>query len=207
MTSRQIVVADRLNVSRETTELLEKYAQLVLKWNPTVNLVSKTSVEHLWQRHIVDSAQIVQLAPPKFSSWMDLGSGGGFPGVVVAILTRENAECGRVQLVEADQRKAAFLRAVSRETGVEFDVTCDRIEAVEQKSSVVSARALAPLSKLLELSQPIMDRGAVALFPKGKKFQHELQQARKTWQFNCTIHQSITDDDAVVLELGDIRRA
>jgi 16S rRNA (guanine527-N7)-methyltransferase len=195
------------NVSRETLGRMKAYADLLRRWNPKINLVSKNTLADLWTRHIADSAQLFDLRPEKSRRWVDLGSGGGFPGAVVAILAKDAAPEMSVTLVESDQRKAAFLRAVSRETGVKFDVIAKRIEELEPLSAdVLSARALAPLSALLGYARVHMDKAGVALFPKGANAEQELRTALETWRFDCQTYKSQTDEDAVVLKIGDIER-
>ena len=119
--------AAQSNVSRETLERLDVYADLLRRWTRKINLVSKGSLEGLWTRHFLDSAQLLTLAPESSVSWADLGSGGGFPGAVVAVLAAETRPDLKVTLVESDQRKAVFLRTVLRETGVAGDVLTARI--------------------------------------------------------------------------------
>lgn len=117
------------NVSRETIERLGTFAALVRKWNPKINLVSKAGLETLWERHILDSVQVFEAAPPNPAHWADLGSGGGFPGIVAAIMAAEKSYRTKFTLVESDQRKAVFLRNAAREIGLRVDVTTERIEA------------------------------------------------------------------------------
>lgn len=208
MSARLEPLARRDNVSRETLERLQAYADLLRRWNPKINLVSKKSLENLWDRHIMDSAQIFHLRPEHARRWVDLGSGGGFPGAVIAILANEDAPELSVTLVESDQRKAAFLRTVSRETGVDFDVFAKRIEDLEPlQADVLSARALAPLTTLLGYAQKHLTKNGVAIFPKGANASQEMNAALETWHFDCQTYQSQTDKDAVVLKIGDIERA
>ncbi len=189
------------NVSRETLEMLETYERLLLAWNPRINLVAPKSLEHLWTRHFLDSAQLVDIAG-RSDKWVDLGSGGGFPGAVVAMMTGAD-----MILVESDQRKATFLRTVARETSG-FKVIAERIEDVEpQGADVVSARALAPLSVLLEYVQRHLGTGGSAVLPKGKKAPDEMREALEHWRFDCETYPSKTDPEAVILKIGDIQRA
>ncbi|MDD9979396.1 MAG: 16S rRNA (guanine(527)-N(7))-methyltransferase RsmG [Boseongicola sp.] len=194
------------NVSRETLERLEIYAQLLRTWNPRINLVAPKTLDDLWSRHIWDSAQVWAHRPEDCSVWADLGSGGGFPGAVIAILGAEQPGLS-VFLVESDQRKATFLRTVARETGANFTVINKRIEDVEPlEADVVSARALAPLSDLLALASMHLKRDGTALLMKGAQHMSELEQARKTWSFNCTVLPSATDKTAAILKIGGITR-
>ena len=137
------------HVSRETEDRLRAYAALIEKWTPKINLISRSTIPEIWARHILDSVQIVQLAPENWGSWTDLGSGGGLPGCVAAILAPENAH---VTLVESDQRKVAFLRTVQRELDLPMTVLAERIEDADvAPADVVSARALAALTRALGL--------------------------------------------------------
>lgn len=193
------------DVSRETAARLEIFAELLEKWNARINLVSRGSLGDLWRRHIWDSHQLHALAPEAAGSWVDLGSGGGFPGLVIAILEAERATPRSVTLIEADQRKAAFLRAVLRETGVQAEVRAERIETVPPLAAdVVSARALAPLPELLGHVHRHLAPGGIALLPKGARAMEEVALARRRWAFDCKQHPSATDPSAVILKIGDL---
>lgn len=197
----------RFDVSRETTGRLEIYADLLRRWNPKINLVSKSTIANLWARHMLDSAQIFGLAPDSAQTWGDLGSGGGFPGAVVAIMAQELRPGMSVTLIESDQRKATFLRTVARETGTAFAVRAERIEATEPLAAdVISARALAPLTDLLFFAKRHLALGGVAIFPKGANARNEIAAALETWRFDCETYPSETDEEAVILKIGDIER-
>ena len=192
----------RADVSRETFEMLETYERLLTTWNKRINLVAPATLHQLWTRHFLDSAQLVDLAGGK--TWADLGSGGGFPGAVVAIMASSEQ---RTVLIESDQRKAAFLRTIARETRP-FEVIARRIEDTDpQEADVVSARALAPLPVLLGYVSRHLKPGGLAVLPKGKKAKDEIREALEHWRFDCEIYPSQTDPDAVVLTIGDIKRA
>jgi len=194
------------NVSRETVERLETYAALLEKWNPKINLVSRSSVEDLWTRHIVDSVQVWEAAP-KSGTWVDLGSGGGFPGLVIAILAAGEPDGPQITLIESDQRKAAFLRTVARETGIDVTVIAKRIEAVEPlRADVLSARALAPLDVLLEFADRHLRYGGTALFPKGESWEKELAAAQERWQMSVLPITSRTQPGAVILSIEGVSR-
>ncbi|MDK3071777.1 16S rRNA (guanine(527)-N(7))-methyltransferase RsmG [Sedimentitalea sp. JM2-8] len=195
------------NVSRETQERLQVFADLVEKWNPRINLVSRNSLVHLWGRHIIDSIQIFQCTPPA-AHWLDLGSGGGFPGVVVAILAADAAPEMDVTLVESDQRKAAFLRTAIRETGVRGRVRAERIETLDpQNATILSARALADLTGLLGFCERHLDSNGTALFPKGVTWKEEVAEARKNWSFDMEKVDSKTMDGSVILKISGVSRA
>lgn len=195
------------DVSRETSERLDIYAKLLQTWNPKINLVAPSTIDDLWSRHFVDSAQLYGLAPKNFDHWVDLGSGGGFPGLVTAILAQEKSGTSRVTLVESDARKCAFLRTVLRETDVAATVITKRIEAVPPLfASVVSARALAPLSKLLEFSHLHLSEAGVALLQKGQNWEKEISDARSAWQFSYRIDKSVVDENSVILSVTGVGR-
>lgn len=191
-----------LDVPRETSERLAIYADLIRKWNPKINLVSKASLAELEERHILDGVQVARIATG-WSNWTDLGSGGGFPGLVVAIINPNRP----VKLVESDQRKAAFLRAVIRETEVNAQVVADRIEKLEPLvAEVLSARALAPLVKLLEYGERHLGPQGTAVFPKGETWRQEISQAEAVWRFQWEAIESTTHPKAVILKIGGIAR-
>ena len=192
-----------LRVSRETQDRLEHFTQLFLKWARTVNLVAPSTLGDLGNRHIRDSAQIYQLAPgPK--TWIDLGSGGGFPGVITAILLAEISD-GWVHLVESNQKKAAFLRVALQETGARGSVHVLRIEDAPAKlpaCDAISARAVADLTLLLQFIAPWMSSGSTrAFFHKGRDYEAEITKARGRYDFDLVKHQSIVEADSVILEV------
>lgn len=196
-----------LNVSRETSERLDTYAALLVKWNPAINLVSKSSLADLQTRHFADSAQLFALCPPTARHWADLGSGGGFPGLVIAILATESMPDLSVTLVESDGRKAAFLSAVIRETGIRAKVVADRIESLAPLAAdVLSARALAPLPQLLAFAEQHLAPGGHALFPKGATHRSEVVESLADWRFDLREHPSKTDPHAVILEIEGVSR-
>lgn len=195
----------RLGVSRETADRLKSLEALLKKWNPAINLVAKSTIAEAWDRHIVDSAQLYVHAPAQVAHWADLGSGGGFPGLVIAVLSHELDPARRVTLVESDQRKATFLREAARQLGLTITVVADRIESVPPLGAdVLSARALAPLTALCGFAKRHLAPDGVAFFPKGATYRQELAEAGRDWQFDVTIHQSEIDPASVVLELKAI---
>lgn len=196
----------RFDVSRETCERLEIYEKLLRKWNPAINLVSAKTIEHMWQRHFTDSAQLYELGK-QGEKWADLGSGGGFPGLVIAILAAEHCDPD-ITLVEADGRKAAFLRTVLREVDVPATVLAERIEnAAPLQANIVSARALAPLPKLLALASRHLHPNGTALLPKGEGWRAEISDAQAGWSFDLSTVRSITDLQSVILVVKGIARA
>lgn len=193
------------DVSRETVDRLKIYETLLRKWNPAINLVSPHTLESAVDRHFRDSAQVYGLVSTPWASWADLGAGGGFPGLVVAILAADQDGDRTVSLMESDQRKATFLRTVIRETGISGRVIAERIEAHPPlKSDVVSARALAPLPALLGLAKRHLSDAGIALFHKGADWKKEVEDAKSDWCFDVKSHTSETHPDAVVLEIRDL---
>ena len=194
-------------VSRETSDRLEHLATLVEKWNPRINLVSRSTLVDLRTRHIEDSRQVHDLADHPVSHWVDLGTGGGFPGLVVAILAADTGSPAHVTLIESDQRKVVFLKTVLRETGVSAQVQADRIEKTPPLAAdVLSARALADLPALLAMAARHLAPGGTCLFPKGASWQKELAQAQEQWSFRHEAITSRTDSSAVILKIKDINR-
>lgn len=202
------VLARICDVSRETRARLDTHRTLLERWNPRINLVSKASLVDVWTRHFADSAQLWAHAPAGIGCWLDLGSGAGFPGLVIAAIAAEQAPSLRVLLVEADQRKAAFLTEVIRATGVNATVLARRIEDLPpQSADVISARALAPLPELLAHAEKHLRPGGICLFPKGETVHKELADAASRWRFEHRLHPSRTDARAALVEIGAIERA
>ncbi len=198
--------ARAFSVSHETVEKLELYGRLLIQWQKAVNLVAPATIPQLWQRHFADSAQLLALAPYA-KIWVDLGSGGGFPALVIAIMLANQKECC-VHLVESNARKCAFLSEVVRQTGALARVHNARIadwaaSGAVPAADVVTARALAPLDALLELSLPFFGNASVALFLKGREAATEIAEARRRWVFDLEIHPSISDAQGQILEIGN----
>ncbi|EET46442.1 16S rRNA (guanine(527)-N(7))-methyltransferase RsmG [Thalassobium sp. R2A62] len=196
------------NVSRETIDRLKAYESLILKWNPVINVVAKSTLTDIWVRHIEDSAQIVDFAPDGIIHWVDLGSGGGLPGVVAALILAERSPDAVITLIESDKRKAAFLRTAALELGCSsISVVSDRIESVKpQRASILSARALAKLDVLLSFAEKHLAANGIALFQKGMSFQSEIDEARKRWVFDLEVFPSKTDPHAKTLKISELRR-
>ena len=197
---------DSLNVSRETFERLCAYVALVERWNPSINLVSRNSLRAIWSRHIKDSVQVFRCTDPA-PHWVDLGSGGGFPGMVSAIMAIEVAPDMQFTLIESDQRKSVFLRNVARECGANCRVTSRRIEEVEpQNADILSARALADLTHLLSLCDRHLNVDGIALLSKGVSWKSELADARKEWKFVVEPITSFTEPQAAILKIKGVNR-
>ncbi len=195
-----------LDVSRETLDKLQAFETLVTKWTAKINLISKSTVSEIWERHILDSAQIYELANPQ-GHWVDLGSGGGFPGIVIAILSQGSGAENRVTLVESDQRKAVFLRTAIRELDLKAQVIAERIERIDQQEAqVLSARALTDLDGLLAFSEQHLSSGGTALFPKGAQWEKEHIAAQKRWSYSLEVTKSRSNPAAAILKIKDIKR-
>lgn len=195
-----------VDVSRETLERLRAYEALLKKWNPKINLVSSSTLSEVWTRHFLDSAQIFALASAG-AHWADLGSGGGFPGLVIAILAAEKRAEMKITLVESDLRKSAFLANVARELGLTVDLITQRIEACSPlNADSLSARALAPLDKLLDFAGLHLAPGGVAIFQKGENWRRELELAQQMWSFDWEAHPSKTGDGAAILVINGVKR-
>lgn len=183
------------------------FEQLFRKWSAAINLASPSTLADLWNRHILDSAQVFPLAP-EAKRWLDLGSGGGFPGIVTACFLKEIPGAS-IDLVESAGKKAAFLRTAAGHVGVPARVHSERIEAMWDKietPEVVTARALASLNLLFELSEPWLTNGSKALFQKGRDYQREIDESRVGWSFDLVQHESAIDTSSVILEISNLRR-
>lgn len=194
------------NVSRETLADIEEYENLIRKWSPSINLIAKSTIPDIRERHILDSSQLFPLIPNEAGLVCDIGSGGGLPGLVLAILAKEERASLRFNLIESDQRKAAFLRTVSINLGLNTEIIVDRIESVNPVfANVVMARALAPLPKLLGyVSRHLSDDG-IALLQKGRDHLEEVALAREFWDFDLEVVPNEDDATSVILRIKDLR--
>lgn len=208
MTDKYVELCDVAGtVSRETFERVEKFESEFLRWSARINLSAPSTLSQLWSRHILDSAQLSSLKPQALR-WLDLGSGGGFPGAVMAILLRDRAG-STIDLVESNNKKAAFLQAVLAEAGAPARVHVSRIEDAPQvvdNPEIVTARALAPLPKLLSLSERWLASGAVALFHKGRDYASEVAESRNVFDFDLVEHRSRIDSESRILEISGLKR-
>lgn len=194
-------------VSRETLDRLEEFEILVAKWTKKINLISSNDVSRIRIRHTLDCLQIFEAYKPKSGDvWLDLGSGGGYPGLVAAIVTKEIAPDLEVMCVEADRRKSAFLRTAIHDLGINARVIADRIQNIEPaQTTVISSRALAPLETLLNWSSHVSQPNTRFLFLKGVSWKEEIELARKNWQFSFEAHPSRTQDGAALLEITNVK--
>lgn len=195
-------------VSDDVVERLDRYVDLLLQWQKTINLVAPSTIANIWTRHVADSLQLLALAP-EARVWIDLGSGAGFPGLVIACALAGQARA-YVHLVESNAKKAAFLREAVRLLDVPAEIHAKRIEdfakTFEARADVVTARALAPLSELLDLAQPFLKTGAKGLFLKGQDVEAELTGASKCWTINSTLAPSKTDPKARIVVIRSVKR-
>jgi 16S rRNA (guanine527-N7)-methyltransferase len=198
-----------LNVSRETSERLDAYLTLLMRWQKAVNLVASSTLGSLWTRHVLDSAQIAEIGA-HHSLWADIGSGAGFPGMVLAILAMEKSKPGTFHLVESDRRKASFLREAARVTGAPAVIHACRAEvslpSLAQKVTAITARALAPLPRLLALAEPLLTTGSEGFFPKGETLSLEMEQALELFAFESRTMPSRSDEKGLILVIRDLRR-
>lgn len=194
-------------VSRETLDMLDCFLSRIREWSKKINLVSKGDLNHLEDRHIWDSVQLGKyFATPR--TWTDIGSGGGFPGIILAIFAKSNNIDARGQLIESDKRKCAFLIDISKQLSLNVAIHADRIETTNaQPADLITARALAPLTRLLEHSSQNLVAGGRMLFPKGENWRQEIDVAKRDWVFDVEAHQSMTNEKAVVLEICNLERA
>jgi 16S rRNA (guanine527-N7)-methyltransferase len=189
-------------LTTDATPRLRRFADLLLRWNRTLNLISAGDADLLWERHIADSLQLIPLMPPRIDRAVDLGTGGGFPGLVLAIATGVQFD-----LIEADRRKASFLRTAILETAAPATVHCCRIEHAEvPAAALVTARALAPLPQLLNLAVRFLTADGTCLLLKGAKAEQELAAASRDWTMSVERVPSRNSPDGVVLRLGALRR-
>jgi 16S rRNA (guanine527-N7)-methyltransferase len=194
--------AELFGVSRETRERLEAYAALLIDWSTRKNLVGRATLAELWRRHIFDCAQLMAWLPAGAAGLIDLGSGAGLPGLILAILG-----VGGVELVESDGGKCAFLREAARITGTAITVHNCRADAVPPHPvAVVTARACAPLARLLPLAQPFLGPDSICLFLKGERVAAELTAARKAWRMTASLDPSRSDPRGIVLRLKQVSR-
>jgi len=197
---------ERFDVSRESGKRLETYVQLLLTWQQRINLIGPATIPFVWERHILDSLQLLPLLPKDTRSLAELGSGAGIPGLVVAIAAGLEAH-----LYESNGKKAAFLREAARQTRTRAHVHMVRLETLRAQTDVpavqcVVARALAPLPLLLEYAEPFLARGAVGLFHKGQDVDAELTEATKYWKMRYSKHASQCDSRGVILEIHEATR-
>lgn len=196
----------KTNVSRETLALYQAWHRLLVKWNSKINLVAKSTLPDFWTRHALDSWQITPFLRDSDKTILDFGSGGGFPGLAVAIAKVEDADV-RVIMTESAGKKASFLKTVSRELGLPTVIHSDRIESLDPfPADTITARAFAPLDRLLGYAEPFLASHTQLLLLKGVAVDEELESARRQWTFECEAVKSLSDDDGCILKIKNVSR-
>lgn len=200
-------IIEKYNVSRETITDLEAFQNLVLEWNNKFNLISKSSEKDIWNRHIIDSLQLVDFIEKKDNVLYDFGSGAGFPGIVLAIYAKHNSLNWQITLVESIRKKANFLNEIKNKMNLNIKIINDRIENLKiKKADIITSRALASLEKLFEYVLPFSKKDTQLIFPKGASWQAELEKTQKNWSFIYKKYPSITNKESVILFVKNLRR-
>ena len=198
---------EKYNVSCETIERLKTYQELLLEWQNKFNLVSKSSLQNVWERHFEDSAQLFDYIPEGAEKLIDFGSGAGFPAMVIAIMAVERTPYLKVTMVESIRKKTLYLNEVASKTGIDVLIKNDRIENLPlEKYDVITSRAMASLSDLLNYAYPFCSKDTVCIFPKGKSYSVELAEAHKKWHFKGAIKQSKVSEEGKILIITDIKK-
>ena len=202
------LLVEKIGVSRETCENMHLYYSLLFQWNQKINLVSRKSIDTSWPRHFLDSAQLWFSLPKGVKSWLDFGSGAGFPGLVISIIAKELKPDLRVILVEKNQKKGYFLAEVVKKLSLNAEVFCSRIEELEpQKVDVISARAVGRLKSLIEVAYMHRNDRTIGFFPKGKKYKGELEESLQHWTFEVRQVTNLFEKDSPILEIRNIEVA
>lgn len=194
-------------LSNDVKDRLNLYVDRLIAWQKKTNLIAPSTLDDIWNRHIADSLQLLAIKPDA-RNWLDLGSGGGFPGLVIAAIMADYPE-SKVTLVESNNKKTAFLRQVNRQMGGKANIITGRIEQLDLAETIpeiVTARALAAMPLLFELSEKWLTKGAVALFHKGKDFQSELSECDGLWDYDLLNHVSRISSESVILEITELKR-
>lgn len=197
---------EKYNVSRETFELLKNYEKLLCEWQQKFNLVSNASLEDCWNRHFSDSAQLYQYIPQNAELAYDFGSGAGFPGMVLAIMAKEKTPYLKFKLIESIGKKTLYLKEVAAMSGANVEIINERIEKLPvEKADVITSRAMASLKTLLEYAYKFCKPETVCIFPKGKKYAEEIAEAKKFWNFKCSLKPSEESEEGRILIITDLR--
>ena len=198
---------DKYNVSRETVNDLETFQNLVLEWNKKFNLISKSSEKDIWERHILDSLQLIKCIDTEDEILYDFGSGAGFPGIVLAIYAKHNLPNLNITLIESIKKKTLFLEEAKNILGLKVNIINDRIEKIKPKKvDIITSRALSSLENLLEYAIPFSKKDTKLIFPKGINWKTELENAQKKWSFTYDKISSETSEDGVILIVKNLRR-
>ena len=196
---------EKYNVSRETFLKLKTYEASLHEWQNKFNLVSNASLENAWQRHFEDSVQLFKFIPTSARIMLDFGSGAGFPALVLAIMTQEKLPQLKVKLIESIKKKTLYLNTVKELCQLNVDVVNDRIENLPaQKVDVITSRAMCNLNDLLKYSLRFTTKQTLMIFPKGRSYQEELDEARRNWKFDCRIEKNEVSDDGVILLINHL---
>lgn len=197
----------KYNVSRETYDKLKLYQQLLSEWQQKFNLVSKSTLDNSWQRHFEDSAQLFKYIPKNAKILYDFGSGAGFPGMVLAIMSGDKTPYLKICLVESVGKKTLYLNEVKQKTNTSVEILNQRIENLKpQKADVITSRALTALKDLLNYAYPFCKSETLCIFPKGRRYCEELQDARRYWNFDCRVEDSTTDSDGKILLITNLSK-
>jgi len=198
---------EKIDVSRETYSKLEIFQNMVLEWNNKFNLISKSSAEDIWNRHILDSLQLLNFIDDQSEKLYDFGSGAGFPGMVLAIATKEKFPNLKISLIESIHKKTIFLNEVKTKFKIDVDIYNERVENLRiPKADIITSRAMASLEKLLNYAHTLCKKETKLLFLKGKTWEEEIKVAQLKWKFDCEAFESITDKNGRILLIKNIRR-
>ncbi len=200
-------LAEKYNVSCETIEQLKTYQSLLNEWQQKFNLVSNSSLSDAWNRHFLDSLQLMQYLPNQAETLVDFGSGAGFPGMVIAIASKDRTPYLKVTLVESIKKKTLYLNEVASQTSTDVEIINGRIENIKnRKFDVITSRAMTNLSDLLKYALPFCHQKTVCIFPKGQNYAQELKEAHKQWKFKCQIQPSDFSAEGKILIITDISK-
>ncbi|MDR3425217.1 MAG: 16S rRNA (guanine(527)-N(7))-methyltransferase RsmG [Alphaproteobacteria bacterium] len=206
MNQEQQTFLDAYPVPHETIHRLTAYQDMLISWNEKFNLVAASTLPHIWMRHFLDSAQLMSFIPDTASTLADMGTGAGFPGLVLAIMAQGKNKNLHIHAIESTGKKADFLQAVVDELKLNVTIRRERVEAIaDLKADIITARALKPLPELLKYANRLIHKDSLCLFLKGKSLSEELTQARKYWTFDAETHQSQSDESGSVLVLRELR--
>lgn len=198
---------DTYNVSRETFDRLKTYEASLFEWQKKFNLVSNASLSDCWNRHFLDSAQLIKYIPQTARIMYDFGSGAGFPGMVLAIMLKEKTPYLKVRLIESIRKKTLYLKTVAELTHTDVEIVNDRIENIKvEKADVITSRAMASLKELLAYTYKFCKKETVCIFPKGKKYAEEISEARRQWNFNVEIFASEQSDEGKILIITNLNK-
>ena len=198
---------EKYSVSHETFLKLQTYLSLLKDWQEKFNLVSNSSLDDAWNRHFLDSAQLFKYVPETAKTLVDMGTGAGFPGMVLAIIANEKTPYLNVVLVESILKKTMYLKEVAEKTQTKVEIVNGRIEEIKNKKfEVITSRAMTSLDKLLSYAMPFFKKETICIFPKGKKYAEELSEAHKKWQFKCRIEPSEISDEGKILIISNLKK-